>query len=246
MPEAPTTWLHHGQAAVGTLVYFPFRARGEPPHLVAAYKGLRLDNSALPFSEYGWMKRSSPNGLCPWIVLPDGDKLAETLDICLHLAKLPSPTGKELAPFDQEQQHLFELSNTPPLMHWPDNSNPENCAWLLNMFPWAAAKTRVPGYLARAKPVLTELAARLTAKPEGTKFFGGAAPGVGDIGLFATVDMIVTIAPDALASLAGLERLREWYDTMAAEAAIDGYLKARPQLGTRTQGNPGSLMCEGR
>ena len=42
-----------GRESVGTLVYFEFRARGEPPHLVAAYLGQRLENAGLPFSECG-------------------------------------------------------------------------------------------------------------------------------------------------------------------------------------------------
>ena len=44
-------------------------------------------------------------------------------------------------------------------MHWPDNSNPENCAWLLNMFKWSDAAPRVPAYLARALPELRKLEA---------------------------------------------------------------------------------------
>ena len=95
MPGPPETWCASvsGQPSAGTLIYFPFRARGEPPHLVAAYMGLRLENASLPFSEYGWMKRTSPNGLCPWLVLPDGQQIAETYDICLHLAGLEAAGG---------------------------------------------------------------------------------------------------------------------------------------------------------
>lgn len=42
------------QPPVGCLINFEIRARGEPPHLVAAYRGLRLQNSGLPWSEFGW------------------------------------------------------------------------------------------------------------------------------------------------------------------------------------------------
>ena len=92
-------------------------------------------------------------------------------------------------------------------MHCPDNSNPENCAWLLNMFPWSQASARVSDYMDRAQPVLQALEAQLEATsssstgtssqaaPAHNKFFGGDRPGVGDIGLFATIDMILTIAP---------------------------------------------------
>ena len=72
------------------------------------------------------MKRTSPNGLCPWIKMPDGKLLAETLDVCLYLAGLASPAGRPLATTDEAQRKLFDIANTPPLMHWPDNSNPEN------------------------------------------------------------------------------------------------------------------------
>lgn len=241
MPGPPETWCAsvRGQPSAGTLIYFPFRARGEPPHLVAAYMGLRLENASLPFSEYGWMKRTSPNGLCPWLVLPDGQQIAETYDICLHLAGLEAAAGRSLATTDDVQRRLFEVSNTPPLMHKPDNSNPENCAWLLNMFKWRDAAPKVAGYAARARPVLRDLEAQLTAR-----FFGGDdAPGVGDLGLFATVDIIVTIAPTALDDL---PKLREWYEATAALPGVSEYLAARPQVGARVAGNPGSLMYDGR
>jgi glutathione S-transferase len=58
----------------------------------------RVQLEHLPFSEYSWMKRNSPNGLCPWIETADGRKIAETLDICVHLANLPSAAGRPLAP----------------------------------------------------------------------------------------------------------------------------------------------------
>lgn len=241
MPLPPERWMPSlkAQASVGTLIYFPFRARGEPPHMVAAYTGNLLENAVLPFSEYGWMRRTSPNGLCPWIVLPDGRQIAETLDICIHLAGLSSPAGRALAPFDDTQRKLFEISNEPPLMHSRDN--PENCAWLLNMLPWAEAEHAVPHYMARALPILREVEA-LPAAASGP-LFGGSTPGVGDIGLFSTVDMILSIAPDALSAPSHeLPRLRAWYSAMAALPGIDEYLVSRPQR----CGNPGSLMFTGR
>ena len=244
MPKAPELWVPSlaSQPSVGTLIYFEFRARGEPPHLVAAYTGNRLDNARLPFNEYGWMKQTSPNGLCPWIVLPDGRKLAETFDICLHLASLPSPAGRSLAPTDDVQKKLFDISNEPPLMHWPDGSNPENCAWLLNMYKWPEARPRVPAYLSRAMPVLRHLEAQLTAAA--TPFFAGSVPGVGDVGLFTTVDMILSIAPEALDAEA--PQLRAWHTAFAALPGISEYLAHRPQLGAQSLGNRGSLMHGGR
>lgn len=251
MPKSPELWVPSlaSQPSVGSLIYFEFRARGEPPHLCAAYAGLRLDNQRLPFSEYGWMKQTSPNGLCPWLVRPDGSLVAETLDICQHLASLRSPAGRPLAPSDEVQLRLFEVSNTPPLMHWPDNSNPENCAWLLNMYPWTEAQPRVSAYLARVAPVLKQLEAQLEKSGvegggEGRPFFGGRTPGVGDIGLWSTIDTILAIAPHALDSDA--PRLREWYSAFAALPGVEEYISNRPQLGARSLGNRGSLMYDGR
>ena len=188
------------------------------------------------------MKRTSPNGLCPWIKMPDGKLLAETLDVCLYLAGLASPAGRPLATTDEAQRKLFDIANTPPLMHWPDNSNPENCAWLLNMFKWRDAAPKVPAYISRVMPALRQLDAQLA-----TTFFAGEdAPGVGDIGLFATVDMIVTIYPQLFGDDTELPRLKAWYAAMAALPGIAEYLSARPQLGARKQGNPGSLMYDGQ
>ena len=245
MPKPPELWIPSlaSQTSVGTLVYFEFRARGEPCHLCAAYTGNRLDNARLPFSEYPWMKRTSPNGLCPWIELPDGTKLAETLDICLLLASLPSPASRPLVASDEQQLKIFDISNTPPLMHWPDNSNPQNCAWLLNMYTWADAQPQVPAYLERAMPVLRQLEAMLAAAAAGP-FFGGTAPGVGDLGLWSTIDIILSIAPDALDAEA--PRLRAWYAAIAALPGVDEYLAHRPQLGAQSLGQRDSLMWGGR
>jgi hypothetical protein len=56
VPKTPVTWMEsmRAQPPVGCLINFEIRARGEPPHLVAAYRGLRLQNSGLPWSEFGW------------------------------------------------------------------------------------------------------------------------------------------------------------------------------------------------
>ena len=131
-------------------------------------------------------------------------------------------------------------------MHWPDNSNPDNCAWLLNMFSWAAAQPRVASYMQRALPVLQRLEAQLE-QAASCCFFGGDVPGVGDIGLFATIECIVTISPDALELKEHpLPRLRAWFEAMASLPGMVEYRAARPQAGARTYGNPGSLMREGR
>lgn len=246
MPNPPTSPVPSlaSRPSVGTLIYFMFRARGEPPHLVAAYMGNRLENAGLPFSEYPWMKRTSPNGLCPWIVLPDGTQMAETLDVCLYLSKLSSPAGRPLAPTDDAQLKLFEVSNTPPLMHWPDNSNPDNCAWLLNMYPWMMAAPKVPPYIARVTPTLKQLEAQLDAA--NTRFFASEdAPGVGDLGMFVTIDTILSIAPNALLD-AECPKLHAWHAAVGALAGIDEYLAHRPQIGSHTLGNRGSLMFSGR
>jgi glutathione S-transferase len=96
--------------------------------------------------------------------------------------------------------------------------------------------------MARATPVLRQLDAQLDAS--GARFFGGETPGVGDFGLHATLDIIVTIAPTALD--AETPRLRAWLEAMAALPGVDEYLASRPQLGARSLGNKGSLMSVGR
>ena len=62
----------------------------------------------------------------------------------------------------------------------------------------------------------------------------------------ATVDMIVTIYPQLFGDDTELPRLKAWYAAMAALPGIAEYLSARPQLGARKQGNPGSLMYDGQ
>ena len=95
----------------------------------------------------------------------------------------------------------------------------------------------------RAMPVLRQLDAQLAGAAG--PFFGGGAPGVGDVGLWATVDTIVAIAPQALDD-GETSRLRDWYRAFAALPGIDEYLANRPQLGARSLGSRGSLMFEGR
>ena len=63
-----------------------------------------------------------------------------------------------------------------------------------------ASTSGIPYLRAIQKRTCSE--ARLAGGPG--PFFGGAAPGVGDLGLFVTVDIVLAIAPDALAALPGL------------------------------------------
>ena len=167
MPKQPETWLPSAASrpSVGTLIYFEFRARGEPPHMVAAYLGLHLQNARLPFSEYGWMKRSLP---CPALQLPDGALLGETQDICRYLAKLPSPVaGRPPLIVDSTQERIFEISNTPPVSH--SQTNPLNIWWLLNMYRREEGLAQLPSYLAAIQPTFRRLEARLASA-------GGSGP----------------------------------------------------------------------
>ena len=47
-------------------------------------------------------------------------------------------------------------------------------------------------------------------------------------------------------ALDGLPMLRAWVAAVRALPGVDEYLAARPALGARIQGNPGSLMYAGR
>ena len=74
------------------------------------------------------------------------------------------------------------------------------------------AVTNASAQCGGAQPVLQRLEAQIAGASG--PFFGGSEPGVGDLGLFATIDMILVIAPHALESEA--PTLQGWYAAVAA------------------------------
>ena len=214
------TWLPSAKdrPSCGHLLYFEFRARGEPPHMVAAYQGLHLQNARLPFSQFGWMKRTLPGGVCPALRLPDGRLLGETQDISRHLARLASPARRPPLLTDGVQDEVFRLSNEPPISH--SRSNPLNIHWLLNMFPAEQGLAHLPAYLDAVRPTFQHLERMLERNDGGGPFFSppGRQPGYGDIGLFAVVDNIKAMRPDFLQRF-GFERLVAWDQARRVTAA---------------------------
>ena len=90
----------------------------------------------------------------------------------------------------------------------------------------------VAAYVRRGLKKLQRLNEELAAMNDDGEwpFFGGSTPGVGDFTLFATLDMILAISPQALVTHQ-LTALIEWYVTMRGLPGVSEYLAARPQLG---------------
>ena len=226
-----------------TLHNFNVRARGEPPHLCAAYLGVPLADNFI--SDYGVVMKM-PRGVVPVLQLEDGTLVPETDDICKAIARMPSPLGHSLID-DERQQQIHDVGNGP--LSW-SRMDATSAAHLVNMVPWddPGGRGSVPLCLERAAPHLAGLEAQLGAAElrfgGGGPFFSGAAVGWGDLSLFAVLDVYTSIAPAALDATPGLKRF------CAACAALPGiapYLATgRPKLGTRGFGrHPKSLMAVG-
>ena len=96
-------------------------------------------------------------------------------------------------------------------------------------------------YGSRVLPVLQEFEAKLSAS--GGTFFGGATPGLGNLCLFAYMDLIVALMPE-MPDVVG-PCMRTWFDACAKLPRIAEYLAARPQLGSKMLGRLGTLMYDG-
>ena len=125
--------------------------------MIAAYRGLHLQNSGLPFSDFHWKDKMSPNGQMPILKLPDGRLMAESIEICKYLARQPSPVS-DICPIsvDETQCEVFNIANTAPII-WdrkagPGGDSPVNGAWLLNFLPWSDAHPLLPVYKQRVMP----------------------------------------------------------------------------------------------
>ena len=87
--------------SVGTLIHFNFRARGEPPRLVAAYAGLNLSQEIFTMNEWGQYKQRMPKGQVPVLSLPDGTLMPRAHTGC---------QGASCTVADPQQEH-DELSS---------------------------------------------------------------------------------------------------------------------------------------
>eukprot|EP00931_Biecheleriopsis_adriatica_P033423 TRINITY_DN19401_c0_g1_i1.p1 TRINITY_DN19401_c0_g1~~TRINITY_DN19401_c0_g1_i1.p1 ORF type:complete len:259 (+),score=58.12 TRINITY_DN19401_c0_g1_i1:71-847(+) len=255
----PESWVPstRGKPSVGILVNFKVRARGEPPHMVAAYRGLHLQNSES--GNYMQMKKMSPNGHVPYIKLPNGELLAETVEICKFLAELPCDGLPVLC--DDAQRDVFRKANTAPII-WDSDAGPggtdrDNLGWLFNFIPWSepspgssmfcrageTAQSLFPGFKSKIMPDLQDFEVRLAAS--GGPFFSkGDTPGIGDFCVFSYMDMIKEMLPEILEDMG--QHMKKHFETCAALPGIAEYMASRPQVGSGKLGNPGSLMCDGR
>ena len=98
--------------------------------------------SRLPFSEMRWMKRrrrrAVPVDRAARRPTRRRSTCASTWRVCRRRRavlsrRATSSSGSSWSPTRRRSYR-------------PDNSNPDNCAWLLNMYGWAAAQPRVPAY----------------------------------------------------------------------------------------------------
>lgn len=220
-----------------TLHNFNVRARGEPPHLCAAYLGIPLADNFI--SDYGVVMRM-PRGVVPVLQLEDDTLVPETDEICKCIVKMKSPLGHSLVD-DDTQQQVHNIGNGP--LSW-SRMDPMSAAHIVNMVPWnsPSGKGSVPQCLQQAAPHFATLEAKL-AGARGP-FFSGAAVGWGDLSLFAVLDVYTSISPTALDAT---PNLKTFCASCAALPGIAPYLSTgRPKLGTRGFGrHPQSLMAVG-
>lgn len=218
-----------GTPSCGTLFYFNFRARGEPLRMVAAYAGLNLDQEIFTMSEWGTYKRRMPKGQVPCLRLPDGTMMPEMNDIMKHLAQLPSPAGRQLV-VDAKQASIVSAVNGALL---------DSVAHITNMYPSSSAVTQSTRVRAQATQFFGEFGAMLGEDP----FFGGGTPGYGDIGLWMLAEDCNLMVPNLLDDLG--DKLKQWYERVAALPGLAEYLASRPQVGSGVYGMPGSILHGG-
>eukprot|EP00588_Corethron_pennatum_P023120 CAMPEP_0194322688 /NCGR_PEP_ID=MMETSP0171-20130528/22217_1 /TAXON_ID=218684 /ORGANISM="Corethron pennatum, Strain L29A3" /LENGTH=236 /DNA_ID=CAMNT_0039081039 /DNA_START=56 /DNA_END=763 /DNA_ORIENTATION=- len=215
---AATTPIPATSSSVGTLIYFNFRARGEPIRLVAAYAGLILSQNVFKMSEWGRIKRSMPKGQVPVLRLPDGALMPEMNDICKYLALLPSPEGRQLV-VDAKQDSIIRKVNG-ALLH--------SVSHMTNLHPIAHALQQSDYVREKATRFLQQFIDLLGAE----NFFGGAAPGYGELGLWLLVEDCMLLVPDLLDQQnAGYDRFKQWYARVADLPGISEFLASRPQVG---------------
>jgi len=214
---------------VGTLIYFNFRARGEPPRLVAAYAGLDLDQDIFTMREWGQYKQRMPKGQVPVLSLPDGTLMPEMNDICKFLALMPSPAGRQLV-VDEGQDRMLRVVNGALL---------NRVAHITNMHPIAHAVAESDSVREEATQFLQQFAAQLGAG----SFFGGAVPGYAELALWLLVEDCLLIVPDLLDPLDA--SFKQWYARIADLPHLAEFFASRPQVGDGTYGMPGSILHSG-
>ena len=213
---------------VGTLMYFPLRARAEPLRLILHYSGPAYVMHRVDFTEWATVKPTMPNGQVPvWQTDGETELMPETADIAKHLAQISDKDG--LMPTDAaeaaEASRLFELTMSPgPL----SALNP-----LVNWTAKEEASKNIASSVADAVKVLKGL------KPP-SPYFGGAKPHYADFALWHSVDLLTLLDASVLSTLG--EAFASWYAKIKEDRAVAAYIKSRPKAGTGKVGKMGSLI----
>ncbi|PAA54765.1 hypothetical protein BOX15_Mlig006851g5 [Macrostomum lignano] len=215
-----------------TLFYFDFRGRGELCRLVLSAAGIEFDE--VRFSRQQWAEtyRSlSPNGRCPFVQLPNGRTLTQSLAIARYFARLGGLYGNPDDPWeafliDQAVQQAEDLELELLRVY----RTPEDQRMAL----WQADISERCGQLAAGL-------ARLV--PGGKPVVPGAATGatLGDLAIFKAADAaarlpVFNLPPEqhaelseASARLLLLPDLRAHSERLLATSPrLAAYVKARP------------------
>ena len=236
------------------LLYLPLRARGEALRMLLRHTKTRYVNEIVSFSDWPALKSQMPNKQLPVLQLGSGGKLlANSMDIGLHVANIMGPPLVPTNEADAESAldcwreldgtsvpYIGDIwSETTPWDARIGGVNP-----LLNFLPQDKALPLIPSYLAGTRPWLETLRARVQRKkPEGGAFMGGTKPHHGEFASFAICNNILTLGGASALDAGGPELLR-WYASMSELPAVAEHLESRPQAGTGSVGQPGSLIYE--
>ena len=212
---------------IGTLRYFPLRARAESLRLILHYSGQPYFMHRVDFDEWSTVKPHMPKGQLPVWQSDDSEELMpETADIAKHLAKISGRMG--LMPADAavaaEAARLFELCMDGPL----GALNP-----LVN---WTAKEEAIPRVASGVAEALKALSSLKLPSP----YFGGAQPHYADFALWHCVDLCMLLDASSVNKLGNA--YASWYKSIKEDRAIAAYLKCRPKAGTGRIGKPGSLI----
>jgi len=217
--------------SVGKLIYFNFRARGEPIRMVAAYAGFKLDQEIFTMRGWGNYKSRMPKGQVPVLQLPDGRMMPEMNDIVKYMAQLPSPAGRQLV-VDAKQDSIIRAVNGRLLDHVAHVTNMHRTSQYDAVSESKTVRTHAVQFLQDFSRLL-----------EDEPFFGGAAPGYGELGLFYLVEECLLLVPNLLDDVG--DNLKQWYSRVAALPGLAEHLTNRPQVGSGEYGMPGSILHSG-
>lgn len=234
------------------LLYFNLRARGEPLRMLLMYSGLEWEDAIVSMDEWrgGGYKEKMPPGRTgskqlPVLEFPDCSLMPESLDIAKWIAQQCSKTNpsSSLMPKTPEMnakaERLFLLSD--------DHENPHGgfgkANPLLNWFSVQESSEQLPAFFEKLPTILAHLASELGSGPY---FCGGSSPTYVDFWIFHYLDNICTLdggfSLGRVAAAAGGDGLAGFCERMKGLDAVKRRLAERPQCGTQSVGNPGSII----